>query len=305
MRPWVRRKIWLAVLAFANLVVWGAAAYSVSLVASDRLDLGIESSVREVQTTAIAAWNASRPGASASGAGSTGGDISGPQAQPDGSVLPAGQAALVPRPATPLPQATTAAAEAGEALPVESAAALSPESIALEPGSALAPGATGASAASTAPITTPLILADPPFHDLTALDRELATSAAGRTVQIRYLEASLQKEVGLLLEGRSDLPYQNVQLELRGGQLVVLGDLVLLGVPLHAQVKGTLVASDCRPSVAVSSVKIGWLFTPVVVRNQVESLIGQVLEWYPEGYPLCIDRIVTQEDRVTLYGHRR
>lgn len=305
MRPWKKRKIWLALLAAVNLLLWGAAAYSVSLVAGDRLDLGIESSVRDVQSTAIAAWNANRPGASASGAAGPGGAVARPETPPDGSTPPAEQLPPQPQPATPLPQAGTAAAEAATALADDPVVALQPEPTPLQGEPASLPESGKPAAAFSVPITTPLILADPPFHDLTGLDEELAASAAGRTVQVRYLETSLQREIALLLEGRTDLPFQNARLELRTGQVVIVGDLSVLGVPIHAEVKGTLVASECRPWVDVGSVKIGWLFTPVAVRDQVERQIGEVLEWYPEGYPLCVDRIITQDDRVTLYGHRR
>jgi len=37
----------------------------------------------------------------------------------------------------------------------------------------------------------------------------------------------------------------------------------------------------------------------------VKELLDAALDWYPVDYPLCIEGIVVQQDRVTLYGRRR
>lgn len=301
MPRWNGRKLWLAVLATANLAIWGTVAYGVSLIAGDRLDLGIESSVRQVQETAIASWNASRPGSAASGPAGTAGSAPGPAMLPGISSAPAGEAAAwvvsTPQPGAPETEPTSAAAADPGA---DSGAFPTPA----PPGSASPEEAAQASAGAAA-ASAPLILADPPLSDLASLDQEMAGSAVGRTVQIRYLETTLNQEIAALLAASSGMPYQNVHVDLGAEQVVVKGDVLLLGLELEVEVRGTLSARGCRLHFEDRSVKIGRLFTPVTIRNGVRVLLDEALGWYPADYPLCIDGIVLQEDRATLYGHRR
>jgi len=301
MPKWTQRKLWLVLLAVSNLILWGAVAFAVSLIASDRLDLGIESSVREYQATAIAAWNAGRPGAAASDPSGTVRDSARPRLLPAGSGAPEGQTvasvSASPQPTRPLSEPMSAVVNDGGATPDHST----------DPGlEGSAPGASTVALAENGPhITAPLILADPVLDDLTSLDQEMTRSASGRVVQIRYLETTLNDEIGALLAARTDLLYQNVHVDLGAQQVVVAGDVRVFGLAIQAEVRGNIVARDCGPQFELSSVKIGRLFTPVFIRDKVKELLDEALDWYPVDYPLCIDGIVVQPDRVTLYGHRR
>jgi len=300
MPRWTRRRLLLVLLAAGNLVVWGVVAFAVSLIASDRLDLGIESSVREYQATAIAAWSAGRPGAAAAGTGEPERDLR-PRLLSAGSGTPdelaAASLSASPQPATLLGELTPAAATAGGATPGPSA---DPN----EDGSTLGAGADRP-AGDEPQSSAPLILADPVLDDLTSLDQEMARSAPGRVVQIRYLETTLNDEISALLASRTDLPYENTHVDLGTEQVIVGGDVRVFGLAIHAEVRGNIVAQDCAPQFETSSVKIGRFFTPVVIRDKVKELLDAALDWYPVDYPLCIEGIVVQQDRVTLYGRRR
>jgi hypothetical protein len=47
------------------------------------------------------------------------------------------------------------------------------------------------------------------------------------------------------------------------------------------------------------------LFTPNFLKSQIRKLILDALSWYPPDYPLCLQQIVLEEDRATVYGYRR
>ncbi len=301
MPRWTRRRLWLVLLAAGNLVVWGVVAFAVSLIASDRLDLGIEASVREYQATAIAAWNAGRPGAATAGPSEPERDLLRPRLLPAGPGAPDEQAVAS---LSASPQPATLAGELTPAAVTESGATPGPSA---DPGmEGSTPGAAADQPAGDEPQSTaPLILADPVLDDLTSLDQEMTRSAPGRVVQIRYLETTLNDEISALLASRTDLPYENIHVDLGTEQVIVGGDVRVFGLAIHAEVRGNVVARDCAPQFETSSVKIGRFFTPVVIRDKVKELLDEALDWYPADYPLCIEGIVVQQDRVTLYGRRR
>jgi hypothetical protein len=309
MPSWTRRRVWLALLAAGNLILWAGVALAVAFVAGDRLDLGIESALRE-QATAVASWSSGiEPRiASANTTGDAGSQVSAPVLAP--AVLrPSAEQVAGATDVTALP-APTVAVES-DVLPGESqsAAEASANPAPLPTQESTPRDPTAAHAAMqfepTMPITTPLLLVDPEFSTLESLGPELAHSAAGRKVQIRYSEATLNRELAAWLAARPDEPYRSIYVNLGQGQVVVTGDVLVLSLPIRAEATGTVVASGCLPELKLSSVKIGGLFTPPYLRDEVESLLSQALEWYPADYPLCIDQLAIQDGQATVFGHRR
>jgi hypothetical protein len=258
--------------------------------------------VRDLRATAIASWSSNahmegstaRPGPreyalipSPVRAGATGTAVTAVPRSPTSQ----------PQPVIPLTGESAAAEPAGETSPAAPAEILPAE-----------PTATSApvqAAALELPVSAPLLLSDPSFSNLTQLDEELARSARGRPVQIRYLEAALNREIATLLATAVDVPYRNVTTDLGAGSIVVSGDVTVLGIAVRAEAEGRLRTAYCRPRIELTRVKIGKLFTPKAVRDEVEALLEDALDWYPATYPLCIEEIVVQEGRVTIYGSRR
>jgi hypothetical protein len=137
------------------------------------------------------------------------------------------------------------------------------------------------------------------------MDAAIRRSATGRPVQIRYREAALNREIAALLVSYPQLPYRNVQADLQRDELTLTGDVTALGLEMPTEVKGSVVAHNCLPEVVVESVSIAGVLTPRVVKDQVRRIIQESLSWYPPDYPLCLEQIVLEEDRATIYGSRR
>jgi hypothetical protein len=298
--------VWLALLAAGNVILWAGVALVVAFVASDRLDLGIESTVREYEATAVASW--SSPIESRTPAGLTSSQVPSPILSPAAlgpAIEPtagATEIALLPSPTAPAERdLASGESKSGGETSGNPTAPPTPQIIPSDP----TPIRAAAQFEPASPLTTPLLLTDPRFSDLASLDPEIKRSAAGRTVQIRYQEAALNRELAAWLATRPDLPYRSVYVDLRDGQVVVTCKVVVLSFLISAEVEGELVASNCRPELELSSVKIGGLFTPGFARDEVKKMLDQALDWYPSDYLLCIDEIVLQDDGTTVYGHRR
>jgi hypothetical protein len=164
--------------------------------------------------------------------------------------------------------------------------------------------------AQETPIESPLLMRDLQFSDLVYMDQEMGRSAVGRPVQIRYDEETLNQEiVGLLQRQRESsqdpLPYQNVNVDLRRDHVVVTGDVTLLGFEVSTEIMGTVIAMDCLPQMDIQSVSVGGALTPGFVKNQIRELLMDALKWYPANHPLCLEQIILEEDRATIYGYRR
>ncbi|MBN1658763.1 MAG: hypothetical protein JXA93_10195 [Anaerolineae bacterium] len=151
----------------------------------------------------------------------------------------------------------------------------------------------------------PLLLADPAFTDLSELDAEMDRSASGRPVQIRYQETALNREIAALLAGDLNLPYHDVLIDLRRDHVVVTGKVSVLGFEVNAAIEGTIVARDCRPQFDVESVSVASIVTPDLVKRRVAEMLHEAMAWYPADYALCIEQIVIEEAKASIYGTRR
>ncbi|MFN2227152.1 MAG: hypothetical protein ACK2UY_12610 [Anaerolineae bacterium] len=331
----------LTLLAVCNLVVWVAIAALVGLLVSDEVDLGLETQMRQVQATAVSAWNrlsegepvlAGRATSPAGGlrpastqidtlpASPTAGitwsepdpgsaeDADGGDSAPATPLAAAGSSqetnstgSQTPTPAGPRPQGTqTPAVAIGPA----STPAPTGQGGATAGAQAMVSGAARPAAGPTvALLNTPLLLADPEFHNLAGLNAELARSAPGRVVQIRYQEAALNRELNLLCANNPDLPFRTIQVNLKRDKVELSGEISVLGLQVDAWVTGTIVAHDCRPQIEIESVAVAGVLTPEFVRNQVEQEVLEAMTWYPADYPLCLEQIVLEETRATVYGY--
>jgi hypothetical protein len=151
----------------------------------------------------------------------------------------------------------------------------------------------------------PLLLNDPQISDVALLDAEMARSAPERAVQIRYQEGALNAEIAELWRNNPDLPYRDVRVDLMRDQVVVRGQVSVLGFGIDAEVIGQIRVEDCVPVLEIDRLRLAGVMTPAFVRDEVESMILEALAWYPADYPLCLEEIVLEETSVTVYGHRR
>lgn len=288
----IRNRRWLGLTAFAivNLACWIGGAVLIGLVVGDRVDLGVERLMRQGQATAEAAWRQ----ASQRLARST---------------------------ATPgIPAPTVVAQEEGMASsgPTATLAWPGPSTSGStpRPGVRLESGGTPAASSSLPAqnptpqpeatlVSTPLLLADPQISSLSKLDAEMSRSAPDRAVQIRYQEDRLNSEIAALWVNNPELPYRDVQVDLQRGRVVVTGRATVLGFGVKAEVTGNVVAEDCMPQLEVESLSVAGIMTPRFVKDQVLDLILEAMTWYPEDYPLCLQQIVLEDTRATVYGYRR
>jgi hypothetical protein len=291
---------WLALFAACNLMFWIAAAIAVGILAGDKVNLGVESYVRARHGTVIAALQQITPRPARTAAVRSGVQ---PTSRPERSATPpsqptrppilAGQPtteplqpAQSPQPPTATPQVRATSLTKPTAKPTASPALLTPEP-------------------AVAAVREPLLLSDPDTASFAEIDAEMGRSAAGRPVQICFSEAALNREMAALLASSPDLPYHNLYVDLKRDHLVLTGDVAVLGFQVSAEVEGALVARDCLPQAEIDSISIAGLVTPEFVKDGIQDIIVDALGWYPADYPLCLEQIVVEEDRLTVYGSRR
>ena len=279
------RWILLTLFALANLACWAGVAAAVGLAVSPGLDLGLEGFIREGQATAAAIWE------------QRGQQSSNPTATP--------QAASV----NPQPAATYSTGEE------PFAAVVTPGSP--DPGSTPQPETTRTAGSdsitinqpTSSPLATlvssPLLLADPEISNLAALDAEMDRSATDRPVQIRYQESMLNAEIATLWKNNPDLPYRDVWVDLKRDRVVITGRITVLGFEVKGEITGQIVTKDCVPVLEIERIGIAGVLTPSFVRDQVEEMVLEAMTWYPADYPLCMEQIVLEETRATVYGYRR
>jgi len=301
----------LTILAIANLLFWVAVAVVVALVADDRINLGIETFVRERQAT----WTTWKQLSL---------QTAGPTTRPSPTLTPGERTAhatarpvTAPPPPTPRPQPTltipariapspqpTPTVRGGIASSPQPSPSISP-SVTL-PGSNPPPRPSSPTPPPTpALLRSPLLLANPSFDNLMGMDAEMNRSAGGRAVQIRYEEEKLNRELASWLADYPDLPYRDLSIQLNRDQVVLRGKVTVLGFQVSAAVTGRLLARDCLLQAEVQSISIAGFLTPGLVRNEIERIILELVSWYPADYPLCLEQIVVEEGRITIYGSRR
>jgi hypothetical protein len=195
-------------------------------------------------------------------------------------------------------------------VPAAALASQSPTVPALDGSASLSGGPAGTDPVVTPQLSrAPLLLADPVFSDLSQLNTEMARSAAGRPVQIRYAEGALNREIDSSMDSLAaadpGFPYRDIHIDIKRDRVIVTGEVTVLTFDVLAQVEGTVVARACVPQLEIESLSLGGIMTPRFVRGRVEEMVLEAMAWYPADYPLCIEEIVLEENRATLYGHRR
>jgi hypothetical protein len=258
----------------------------VGLMAGSKVDLGVETSVRQYQTTAIAALEqAASRSVEAAGRSPAGARSSRPTNPTSVVQMPTATAIRSDAPAS---QPTAKPQMTRQSMPTPILSTPTPTVIPTE-----------------APIRRPLLMANPEFKNLNSLDGEMKRSAVGRPVQIRYQEEALNQEIAALIDNNPSLPYSDVYVDLKRDQVVVRGNTVVLGFQVSAEVTGRVTVSDCRPQVEIESISLVGLLAPTFVQDQIKDMFLEALDWYPADYPLCLEQIVLEEGRATVYGHRR
>jgi hypothetical protein len=360
------RWTWLALFVTCNLVFWVAMAVGVGVLASNKVNLGVESFLRAQQATAIAAWGEAslKPV-----------QITALPAKAK-ATLPTEAEVTLPRVAGAIGSATEEAAlpattEATSPTRTETAAPLARTHVTATPTNvqgAAAPAKTWASTtpapaqqashptqtptvkvdASREPLpatdippareprvpdttptamptalptssrvagppvsltvvasSNPLLVSDPDLSGLAVIDAEMNRSAAGRPVQIRYGEEALNQVLTAAVADDPELPYRNLHVDLKRDGILLNGTITVMGFEVKTEVEGSVVARDCVPQTEIQRIAIAGLVTPAFVRDNIRGIVEESLNWYPADYPLCLERIVLEEDRVTIYGSRR
>ena len=288
----------LLFLAVTNLMLWVDLAVVVWQIASDDMNLDLETLIRKGQAAASAylsepaatepAWVAAPTVARPTGP--VVGLVVTAENTPEHQVRPTGQANVLPTlQPTKLPSLGSHA----------SPAALQPTTI---PRPEVTPTAWHHSAA---PAAGPIILVDPEFSGLMQANSDLDSAPAGQRVQLRYEEGVLNQEIAALLAQSPDLPYRNVQVQLEPDRVVVTGEVTVLGIDLSAELLGRLGVENCAPRVDVQAVSVGGILTPRFIKNQAATIVLDALDWYPADSPVCLDGIVLEDGAVTVYGYRR
>lgn len=284
-----RRWSWLTLFALANLACWVGGAIFVGLVVGERVDLGVETLIRQGQATAASAWQqASQRVARSTATPEPSGpaDLSQAGTTEPGPTATPGQPAPTTSSSTSQPGATAVAAGTSAAEPAAPAEGSSPE-----------PQATL--------ISSPLLLADPEITSLSRLDAEMSRSAPDRAVQIRYQEETFNREIAALWRNNPELPYRDVQVDMQPGRVAVSGRVTVLGFGVNAELLGQVVAEDCVPQLEVESLSVAGIMTPRFIKEQVQEMVYEAIAWYPEDYPLCLEAIVLEDTKATVYGYRR
>ncbi|HSR33789.1 MAG TPA: hypothetical protein VLY63_24750 [Anaerolineae bacterium] len=259
------RWAWLTVFAVANLVCWVGVGVAAGLVVGDSVDLGVETLIRRGQATVVAVWKQAPTKAAP------------PTALPTAIVQTPSPTQVHTVPSKP--QATIT-----WAVPATTFATAEPE---------------------TTLVSSPLLLADPEITSLTRLDAEMDRSAPGRAVQIRYQENTLNHQIAALWENNPELTFRDAHIDLQRDHIVVTGKTTVLGFEVRGEVTGNVVAKECVPELEIESVSIAGVMTPVFVKDEIVDLILQAVAWYPADYPICLEQIVLEDTRLTVYGYRR
>lgn len=284
------RWTWLTLFALANLLCWVGVAAAAGLVVSDRVDLGVETFIREGHATARVVWEQ----ASHRILQPTAMPVSVAQALAPAQAETAKSRPVAtitwPAPANPPPESQPEA--------INQPAPLSSESPA-------SPGAVATPEPASTLVASPLLLANPQISGLSKLDAEMSRSALARPVQIRYSEEALNREIATLWHDNPELPYRDVNVDLKRDGVIVSGSVTILGFGAKAKIAGTVVAEGCRPRLQIETVSVAGVMTPRFVRDQILDMMLEAMTWYPADYPLCLEQIVLEETRATVYGYRR
>lgn len=291
-RMLIRNRRWLGLTIFAmvNLACWIGGAVIIGLAVGDRVDLGVERLMRQGQATAEAAWRQAsqrlaRPTPAA--------DIQAPTAPAQEEGMASSSPTATP--AWPLPSTSGSTSQPG----------LGSDSGGTPAATSALPVQNPTPQPEATLVSTPLLLADPQISSLSKLDAEMSRSAPDRAVQIRYQEDTLNREIATLWVNNPQLPYRDVLVDLQRDRVVVTGRATVLGFGVKAEVTGNVVAQDCVPQLEVESLSVAGIMTPRFVKDQVLDLILEAMTWYPEDYPLCLQQIVLEDTRATVYGYRR
>jgi hypothetical protein len=279
------RWAWLTLFAMANLVLWVGVAVAAGLVVGDEVDLGVEALIRKGQATGVALWEQAprretRPPATPTAVVQTS--------------MPAQTQVAQNRPLATITWPISLVPQSTEQPPQEDPAAVP-----------ISPGNTPTPEPEATLVSKPLLMANPEISSLAKLDAEMGQSAPNRAVQIRFDEEALNAEIAALWTNNPELPFRDVRADLQRDQVVVTGRVTILGFGVKAKATGKVAVKDCTPQLEITSISVVGVLTPKFVRDQVEEMILEAMTWYPADYPLCLEQIVLEETRLSIYGHRR
>jgi hypothetical protein len=283
-----RRWRWLSLFALANLLCWVTFAVVAGMLLGDEMDLGVETLIRQRQATVVAAWNQiprQPPRTDPSPSSTVPSQTRTPTTQASPTTLDGPPTSTRPS-ATRQEQTTQAVPPLSTPTPTSASQRATPE-------------------AKQTLISSPLLMSDPPISNLGNMNAEMSRSAPGRPVQIRYDETTLNREIAAMLRRNPDLPYRDIEVDLRADRVVVTGTVNVLGFQVKTEATGTLAVRACTPHMDVQSISLAGVLTPGFVKERIKEMLLGAVAWYPVDYPLCLEEIVLEETRATLYGHRR
>jgi hypothetical protein len=150
-----------------------------------------------------------------------------------------------------------------------------------------------------------LVIADPQLSDAADLATEMNRSAVGRPIQIVFSQDALNQEIGALLAARDELPFDDVQVDLGRDHVTATGSSTVLGLSVGTEVQGTAFAVDCLPRLQIDQVSVAGVLAPAFFSRLIREQLVTAMDWYPTQSPLCLEQILLEDGRVTIYAHRR
>ena len=145
---------------------------------------------------------------------------------------------------------------------------------------------------------------------IAALESQLAQAArssAHVTVSINLTEQELTSKVAELLATQTSSPLHptNVQVHLRGGNVVVNATIQMQGLSLNVAITATPQAVNGQLKLAVQSVDTGAIALPDFVKQQLNAALAPALDPAALGLPIDVTSVVVANGQLTLNGVTR
>ncbi len=142
---------------------------------------------------------------------------------------------------------------------------------------------------------------------IAALESQLAQAArssAHVSVSITFTEQELTSKVAEFLASQPNNPLHptNVQVHLRGGNVVLNTTIQAQGLSLNVAVTATPQAVNGSLKLSVQSVDTGAIALPDFVKQQLNAALAPALDPSALGLPLDVTSVVVGNGQLTLNG---
>ena len=136
------------------------------------------------------------------------------------------------------------------------------------------------------------------------------TAAAGQVV-LEFDEATLTRQANTAMSGMAiagtplgSATVRDLAVQLRAGQIIVLGTAQVGPTPLPLQLGGTVQVQNGRPRLVLSAARISGVQMPQAVRQSVEGTLQTQLDSLIAGQPVRLSSATAGNGKLTLIGSR-